>query len=361
MNITEVKSKAEQKKFLAFRREILGKNSHFVDNDIFMIKDLFAGKTSFTNNKEVKVYYVEEDGRILCEGMAVYTEQLKEYIQLSFFVSREGTDEAVTMLTDEVVKVGKAFGCTRLVIGLNGHVNYGLGLLASGYEKGNSFGSAINHEYFNTYFKNMGCEEITMSTYHIEKIDKQLERYAAFLRKVERNYTFKCFDKKHFEEYAKIYTDLNNLCFNHHRYYYPRSYQEDIEMLKELFLFMKEDSLIFAFDGDKPVAFIMWYPDFNELAKPGEAFGAKHFIKNLFLNKKLNTAKVMEYGVLEEYRTVGMPLVLIHQVFLKIVANYGATRAETSWVLDENTDSSGFCKAVCDGVYKRYIVYEKEI
>ena len=59
MNITEVKSKAEQKKFLAFRREILGKNSHFVDNDIFMIKDLFAGKTSFTNNKEVKVYYVE--------------------------------------------------------------------------------------------------------------------------------------------------------------------------------------------------------------------------------------------------------------------------------------------------------------
>ena len=150
MNITEVKSKAEQKKFLAFRREILGKNSHFVDNDIFMIKDLFAGKTSFTNNKEVKVYYVEEGGRILCEGMAVYTEQLKEYIQLSFFVSREGAEEAVTMLTDEVVKVGKAFGCTRLVIGLNGHVNYGLGLLASGYEKGNSFGSAINHEYFNT-------------------------------------------------------------------------------------------------------------------------------------------------------------------------------------------------------------------
>lgn len=360
MQIIEVKTKEEQKKYLAFRRELYGKNSPFVDNDIFMIKDLFAGKTSFTNNKEILVVYVEDAGRILCEGMIVYTKALEEYIQLSFFVSRAGAEEAVQLLMDKVTEVGKSLGCKRVVIGLNGHVNYGLGLLASDYEERNSFAASINFEYYHIYFQKLGCEEIYLSTYKIARIENQLDRYGAFLRKIEPNYTFRYFDKKEFEKYARIYTDLNNQCFNKHRYYYPRTYQEDIEMLKELFLFMKEDSLIFAFDGDKPVAFVMWYPDFNELAEAGEVFGAKHYIKNLFLNKKLQTAKVMEYGVLEEYRTVGMPMALIHQVFLTL-KNYGVTKAETSWVLDENVDSASFCREICDGVYKKYVVYEKEI
>ena len=73
---------------------------------------------------------------------------------------------------------------------------------------------------------------------------------------------------------------MGNKCFINHRYYYKRTYKEDIEMLKELFLFMKEDSLIFAFKDNKPVAFVMWYPDYNELAVPGEVFGSKHFFKN---------------------------------------------------------------------------------
>lgn len=360
MKIIQVTSKKEQKKYIDFRKEILGKNTPFVDNDIFMIKDLFKGKTSFTNGKQVDVVYVEEAGKILCEGMIVYTEKLPEYIQLSFFVSRENVQEAVQMLLDTVTETGKRYGCTRMVVGLNGHVNYGLGLLASGYEKKNSFAAAINPAYFHGYFK--GFEAYTMSSYKIARISDQMDRYAALFRKVEKNYTFRTFDKKHFERDAKVYTDLNNKCFNRHRYYYPRTYQEDIEMLKELFLFMKEDSLIFAYDGEEPVAFIMWYPDYNELAKPGEAFGAKHFIRKILCKNKLETAKVMEYGVLEEYRTVGMPLVLIHQVSLIVKEKYpGITKGETSWVMDQNEDSAGFCRAVCDDVNKRFVVYEKEI
>ncbi len=360
MKIIEVKSKQEQKKYLSFRREIYGKNSPFVDNDLFMIKELFSGKTSFTQNKSVIVVYVEDDTQILCEGMIVYTNALSDYIQLSFFVSRPNADEAVKMLMDKITEIGKEYGCKRIVIGLNGHVNYGLGWLASNYNERNSFAAGINPDYYHTYFQKMNVKTIGLNTYRIDRIHNQLERYDAFLRKIERNYTFRYFDKKQFEKYANIYTDLNNKCFNKHRYYYPRTYQEDIEMLKELFLFMKEDSLIFAFDGDKPVAFIMWYPDFNELAKSGEAFGAKHYVKNLFLRKKIKTAKVMEYGVLEDYRKEGMPLILIHQVFLAI-KKYAITKAETSWILDENTDSASFCEQICDGKYKRYVVYEKEI
>ena len=60
---------------------------------------------------------------------------------------------------------------------------------------------------------------------------------------------------------------------------------------------MKEDSLVFAYHNGKPVGFIMWYPDWNELAAPGEAFGTKHFFLNLLKGKSIRTGKVMEYGV----------------------------------------------------------------
>ena len=157
-----------------------------------------------------------------------------------------------------------------------------------------------------------------------------------------------------------MYTDLNNKCFTDHKYYYVRDYKDDEEMLKELFLFMKEDSLIFAFKDGKPAGFILWYPDFNELAKPGEAFGTKHYFKNIFGNKKIKTCKVMEYGVLDEYRGVGLPFALIAHVY-SILSNYGVSQVESSWILADNEDSNSFCKAFCDELYKEYVVYEKEI
>ena len=360
MKAVEVKDKKSQKKFLDFRRKIYRDNPVFVDNNLFMIKEVFAKKTSFTDNKEIFVYNIEDNNDVLCQGIIVYTKCLPDYIQLCFFESLPNVENAVKILVDKAVELGMIYGCERLVIGLNGHVNYGLGFLNSDYDTKNSFSSSANPQYYNDYFKALNCDEINLNTYRIDKIDNRLDRYGGIINKINKNYTFKCFDKKQFDYYSKIYTDLNNICFDKHRYYYKRNYKEDKEMLKELFLFMKEDSLIFAFDGDKPVAFIMWYPDFNELADCGEAFGAKHFIKNIFMNKKIHTAKIMEFGVLSEYRTIGMPVALINQIFLKL-GRYGVTKVDTSWVLEENKDSNSVCSAICDGLYKRFIVYEKRL
>lgn len=68
----------------------------------------------------------------------------------------------------------------------------------------------------------------------------------------------------------------------------------------------------------------------------------------------------MEYGVLDENRRSGLALALINQIF-KILKRYHITRAETSWILDENKDSNSFCQAICDSRYKDYVTYEKDI
>ena len=360
MKVVEVRDNKQQKKFINFRKKIYKNNSIYVDNNLFMIKELFSKKTSFVKNKKIYVINIEEDDEILCQGIIVYAKDLPQYIQLSFFESKPNQEKAVNLLVEKAVKIGKKYKCKKLVIGLCGHVNYGLGFLYSHYNEKNSFSATANPEYYNDYFEKMNCEKIFLNTYRTLVDYSKIQKYDSLIEKLNRNYSFKYFDKNNFDYYSKIYTDLNNKTFCKHRYYYKRNYEEDKEMLKELFLFMKEDSLIFAFDGNKPVGFVMWYPDFNELVKKGDAFGAKHFIKNKLFGKNIQSGKLMEYGILDEYRKSGLVMCLLNEVFIAL-KKHNIDCIKSSWILEENKDSNSVCKALCDEVHKRYVVYEKKI
>ncbi len=357
--MTAVRQK-DKKRFLKFRRQLYQRNKAFIDNSYFMIQEVFRKRTCFIDGKEICPLNVVRDGRIVSQGIAVYAKALPDYIQLCFFESLPDQPEAVKMLVDRAVEIGKKMGCKKIVAGLNGHVDYGLGFLSSHYDSVNPFSAAANPEYYHDYFKGMNFAEVKMNTYVIHSIDNRLDRYQKLFEKLDKTYTFRTFDKKNFAGDAKIYTDLNNKAFAGHRYYYQRNYREDVEMLKELFLFMKEDSLIFAFQGEKPVGFILWYPDFNELGKKGDIFGAKHFVKNKIRGSRIRTAMIMEYGILEENRRSGLALGLIRQVF-KALKHYHITAAKTSWILEENRDSGSFCEAICDSRDKDYVTYEKDI
>lgn len=361
MEIVEVVTKKQEKKFLDFRKRIYKENAIFVDNNLVMLKQVFSKNTCFIKDKIINVLNVEENGEILCQGIVLYAKDLPEYIQLCFFESKKGQDEAVKLLLKRAEEIGKAHDCKRMVIGLNGHVNYGLGFLASHYDTKNSFSASGNPGYYNEYFAGDEFEKIYLNSYQLDSIYDRTPKYDKVLEKLEKKFTFKNFDKNNFDYYAKIYTDLNNAAFKNHKYYYERNYEEDKEMLKELFLFMNGDSLIFAFDGDKPVAFVMWYPNYNELAKSGDYFGAKHFIKNKLFGNKIVNSKIMEYGVLEEYRRAGIPLSLIKHCMDNMMNYKNLKGIESSWILEDNKDSNIVCQSLCDRLYKRYVVYEKEI
>ncbi|MCR4691121.1 MAG: GNAT family N-acetyltransferase [Lachnospiraceae bacterium] len=361
MKIKVCENGSDQKKFLAFRSRVYRDRNLYIDNHYFMLKEIFSGKLHFMKSLSFSpVMVVDDREEILCEGIIAVADSLPEYVQLCFFEALNDTREAAALLVGEAEKTGKRKGCERLVVGLYGHVNYGLGLQDSHFESANSFSSPGNPKFYNDYFRGMGFGEVKLNSYFTHSLDGRLMRYQKILEKLNREYEFRPFDKKQFEKDTKIYTDLNNRCFMDHKYYFARDPKDDAEMLKELFLFMKEDSLIFAFQNGEPAGFILWYPDYNELAKPGEALGTKHYFKNLFENKRIKTAKVMEYGVLEEYRGVGLPFALIAHVY-DILSNYGVSQVESSWILADNEDSNSFCRAFCDELYKEYVVYEKDI
>lgn len=358
MKIVEAVGKEKQKAFLAFRRKLY-ENKPCVDNSYFMIKEVFAGKMAFLRNVKCwPMMVMLENKEVVCEGILFYTPKLPEYMQIAFFESLGGSAEAVNLLFSEAERRGRKLGAKKLVAGLYGHVNYGLGFLSSHFDERNSFSSPYNPSYYDEIFRNGGFETIGLNTYIIPKIDDRLEKYRAKFTRMEKEFTYCTFQKRRFKYWSKIYTDLNNECFKNHRYYYPREYDEDREMLKELFSFMKEDSVIFAFHNGEPAGFVMWYPDFNELAKPGEIFGAKHFFRKF--GRTFKTGKLMEFGVCDAYKRTGLVLGLVDQA-VTAMKKSGCITLESSWVLAENKASNNVCSGMCDSLYKEYSVYEKDI
>ena len=359
MKLIKVNSRAEEKKFLAFRKKIYKEAAKYVDNNTYMIKQVFAGKMVVLKNLLFKAYYVEDDnGAILCETMFVYADKLPDTYQICFFEALEGAYEAVRMLIDKAEQLAGKLGCTKLVVGLCGHLNYGLGLLASHFDEVNSFSAPGNPAYYLDYF-DKDFEKVDFESFYIDNPDERLDSYSNVYERILKEYEVRLFDKRDFDYWSEKFTDLNNDCFADHKYYYHRDYEEDKEMLKELFMFMDEDSLIFLCKDGEPVAFILWYPDYNELAAKGTAFGVKHFIKNL-IGMKVKTVKVMEFGVLPKYRAAGLPFELIHQAAIRM-KKYGCQKVETSWVMCGNRNSEAFCEKICDRKYKEYVVYEKDL
>ena len=156
-------SKKLQNKFLSFRKKIYGEKKLYVDNSFFMLKEIFSDKLHFTKSLSITPLMVEDDeNNILCEGIIAVARDLPEYVQLCFFEALEGVSDAVNLLVDEAVRIGKSKGCKRLVIGLYGHVNYGLGFLDSHFDKVNSFSSPGNPSFYNDYFRSLNCEEVKL-------------------------------------------------------------------------------------------------------------------------------------------------------------------------------------------------------
>ena len=70
--------KRGQKAFIRFRKELYKRNPVYVDNNLFMLKEGFARKTSFTENKQISVINVEKDETVVCQGIIVYAKDLKD-------------------------------------------------------------------------------------------------------------------------------------------------------------------------------------------------------------------------------------------------------------------------------------------
>lgn len=354
--IAENKNRQE---FLNYYKKQYKNNPLKRDSLSSLVKGLLYGKSVLCKAVDLEPIIIMENNKILMICILAYAHRMADYIQIGFLESSTFNMKAFQLILNRAEKLAKDKGATKISGSLNIHVNYGLGFLASDFDKVQSFGMAHNPEFYNDYFEKNGFNTIEMVSYKrdVTFMDKLLDINVQ--EKINEKYSVREVDFKKLESEVNIYTNINNAAFSEHLFYYPREKNEDLELFKDLRYLMKPENLLFVEKAGVPVGFMLWYPDFNQLIKPSETVGLRTVIKNKLFSNKIRTFKIVEMGVIPSERSKGAILALFDYCFKCTKGKFD--NMESGWILSDNTKSKNFGIKWADAESKHYKAYIKDL
>ena len=354
MELFDFKTAAEyEKSMLGFYKD----DPLFINNKSGTFHIVCNPKGAFFKNTVQKMIGVRADGEILCQCVLI-KHKAHDAVTVSFFEARQNAGEAVNLIMSAAACFAEALGSKRLEIALDGHCNYGVGFSCETYETSPLFGESYSHDYYHDYFKD-DCTRICFTSYtdsYVNLTDK-LDGF-----KDSSDISIETADFRNFSNTMKRYTDLCNAIFARQRYCFFREYAEDYELFSGLKPLLSPYNMLFARKGDQDIGLLFAYPDYNSFVSPGSKVGIGTFIRYKLFRRPVHTMKVVQIGVLPDFRNSSTILMLFKEAIRQTGKNHPFTdRVFTSWVMDDNIESRRIASRLLPGVYKKYIVYDKEI
>lgn len=349
-------AKDDYKDYLSFVKSVYKDFPNYKDTLSPVLKTFLQKKGSFCRNISTVPIIIKKNNTIVAACIYIISKSYSKVLQVAFFEALENQQEAVDLIIKKAKEICRENDLNKIVIGLNGHVNYGIGFLCDKFEEQLSFGSSFNPTYYVQYFEKYAGEKCKMVSYYGNIAGINFDKEIKILQRINKKFSYRDFNFKAFKSDMKIYTELNNVCFKEHPFYFERTNGEDYELFKELKYFIKEENIIFVEREGTPIGYMLWYPDFNELIGSGETIGIRTYIKNKLYSKKIKRFKIVEIAILPEFQKSGAILGLFNECLKKTKNRY--TAYETSWILEKNFKSKNFGVKYAENEYKHYVAYE---
>jgi GNAT superfamily N-acetyltransferase len=175
-------------------------------------------------------------------------------------------------------------------------------------------------------------------------------------------------DKSKFDEEAAIILAILNDAWSDNWGFVPLTPPEIADVGVKLKPIVFNDLIRIAELDGRPVAFMITLPDLNEAIKPLNGsllpFGWARLL--LWLRKpQVRTMRVPLMGVLKELQSSRMAsqlaFMMIEYIRQAALKEYGATRGEIGWVLDDNQGMNAIATTINSKVNKTYEIYQKTL
>lgn len=341
MNIELIRvGKDNRKEFVKFFKDRQTKNPLRRDTLSGLVKDILYGRSALCGSAYLEPVMVKKNGTIVMVCILAHAVRMPEYLQISFLESQAYHQEAFGLIMGRAEELAMEKGACRISGSLNVHVNYGLGFLAGDYHKEQSFGLAHNESHYHKYFEETGFHSVEMVTYSRDMATMQFLFDARTVNRIQSRYKVRQADFSRFKDEISLYTKINNEAFSEHLFYYPRIMQEDLELFNDLKFLLKPENLLFVMKNEIPVGFMLWYPDFCKLMKPGETVGLATVLRNRLFYKKIRNFKIVEMGVIPGEGGRGAALALMEACFALTKGKFDW--AGSGWILADNFRSRNF-------------------
>jgi hypothetical protein len=347
--------------FLRLRDRLLNHvysgDSHYRDAVTPLLEMVLVPSGKFAARADILPITVREGDRPLVSALLITAHGMGDTLQVSFFEAVRERQDAVDLLMQRARELADAAGQRRIVIGLNGHVNNGLGFLAGPYDKPACFGGGYNPPYYIDYLSRFSTSQGNLVSYAYDLSVTTMDREKKVLERISRRFKVREADFSDLRREIALYTRLNNECFVNHPLYFNRTEEEDYELFKSFGPFLKEENLLVSELNGRPIGFLLWYPDFNELVGPGGKLGLLAALKYRLPGHQISRFRVAEVGVLPEFQGSAAIGGLVQRC-VEIAKQNGHRFCESGWIFDDNFRSWGISSRWADCVYKTYRYFE---
>ena len=277
-----------------------------------------------------------------------YNEIHNEKIGHFGFFEVEDNYETAKLLLDKAVDWIQEKGMLKVHGPSNFSANESWGLLIDPYDDYPFMGTTYNKPYFRDFIEKYGFVKVKdllgqlMPLYKNPNTDKRLERLKGIVEKIKTRYgiNVRPINLKNFEEELRIVHSIYNSAWAENWGAVPMDFEEFHHTAVNLKLIADPNIFLIAYKDGKPVAFIGTVPDVNEMIKRKRSlFGNGDIVRSirlLFKRKKVKRVRLFLFGILKEFRKIGLDSLLYYESFLNAYKHGKYEECEISWLLEDN-------------------------
>ena len=376
LSIRPVSSKRDIKQFIEIAYRLNGDDPNWVAP----LRDEVAGtispkKNGWFSHAEAQLFLAERDGRISAHIDFLALEMPPEQgfgPGTGFWGMFEAADQnAAKALINAAEDWLRGKGMTRALGPVSLSIWEEPGLLVKGHDHSPTVLMGHHPAKYQGWIEAAGYTEAKkLLTYELDVSKRFPPLVNRIVENGEKNPRIRIrkVNKAKFAEEAAIILAILNDAWSDNWGFIPLTQPEIDDVGKKLKPLVFEDLIMIAELDGEPVAFMVTLPDFNEALKPLKGsllpFGWAKLL--LWLRRpKARTMRVPLMGVVKRLQASRMAsqlaFMMIEYIRRAAVANYGASRGEIGWILDDNQGMNAIADAIDSWVNREYAIYQKPL
>lgn len=371
IDVRVVETRADQKAFLRFERDLYADNKFWVPPLWHERKRLVGFKSHpFYEDAESTAFLAWRDGKVVGRIVAIVNHaHLRRYKDsvgfLGFFECVDDVDVAQELFNTAQTDLA-AKGMTAARGPVHPSLNYECGSLVEGFDTSPTFLIPYNFQYYDRLWKACGYDKV-QDLFSFEAEIELLSRLDPKMKFVVEesakrfNCTTRPISRKNFHQDVRTFLHIYNESLQQTWGYVPMSESEVDDQAKALkWLLVPEMTSIAEIDG-KAVGAGFGLLNYNvPIKKIGGKLLPFGWLTLLRSRRKINRLRLVSANVLPEYQRWGLGLVTLARVVPDAVAR-GVTEAEFSWVLESNNLSKNTILRGGATQSKLHRIYERSL
>jgi len=371
MKLTEVKSRKDARRFLDVARVLFKNDSNWVcplDNDIETIFDP-AMNSYFGHGVATRWILEDGNGRLLGRVAAFINHNKAQTFEqptggMGFFDCIDDKEAAFLLFG-----ACKEWLMARKMEAMDGPINFGendtfWGLLVDGFVPP-SYGMNYHHPYYKEFFEAYGFspyyEQVTNHLDVTKPFPDRFWKIASWVAN-KPGFTFEHFKFAHADKYIKDLKKVYDEAWVYHEHFTPLDESAIRAGLEKAKPILEEEIIWFAYHEGQPIAFLVMFPDVNQIFKH---FNGKLNLWNKlrFLYYKRRNAmtrtRITVMGVAPKFQRYGIESAIFKKLRMAFDKRPHYTEIELSWVGDFNPKMQALHEAVGGKFGKKHITFRK--